>query len=230
MVDHTIIYHMEIIKDLDSFDGKRNSALTFIIPPNYEFKRDYNKIKKIHSAIKHDQRRRKLLTVTREIDSHLENIDEFSGNGCIICCGLDKSGATVFHKIDSQIMITDFEYHYGYGFATNAIKKLFFKKYLKTLTDKDEEKVRDNIIKGLENGLTVVGKEINIAKENHLLSTIYYFSEDSISCELIMESLGNGFEIVMMNMSNPYNRDIKKDYGEQIGYLYYGMRVNVFAE
>jgi hypothetical protein len=37
---------METIKELEKFDGKRNTALTFIIPPNYDYTKDYYKIKK----------------------------------------------------------------------------------------------------------------------------------------------------------------------------------------
>ena len=146
---------MEIIKELDSFDGKRNTALTFIIPPDYDYSTDYEKIKKRHTAIKSNKRRSKLLCVTRKIDAELDT-KQFSGNGCVICCGLDKSGEPIFYKINSQVRVNKFEYHYGYGFATNRIKEIVYKTSFARLSP-DEELIRlKKLEAGIENGFTVM--------------------------------------------------------------------------
>jgi hypothetical protein len=212
---------MEIIKELDNFDGKRNTALTFIIPPNYDYSRDYEKIKKRHSAIKSNKRRAKLLCVTRRIDEELGNIKKISGNGLIICCGLDKSGEPILYKVDSQIYLKDFEYHYGYNFATNRIKELLYTTSFVRLSPENEICALKKLTDGLETRLTVVNNEVYLAIEHNLLSLLYYFSYDSIPCRLLELSVEKGFTIIMMNMENILNRDFAKKFGNQVGYLYY---------
>lgn len=214
---------MEAVIELDKFDGKRNTALTFVIPPNYDFKKDYNKIKKVHSAIKSTKRKGKLMAVTKEIDKNLESVEQFSGNGCIICCGLDKSSEPQYYQIESQAMLKDFEYYYGYGFETNRIKQLLFREYVKKIEQNEIKKTITEIENGFETGMSVVGTEIELAIKHSMISKIYYFSFNNIPWKLLKSSMDNNFEIVMMDMEDINNRDMARKYGEQIGYLYFKM-------
>jgi hypothetical protein len=220
---------MEIIKELDSFDAKRNTALTFIIPPNYEYLKDYEKIKKRHTAIKSSKRRGKLLCVTHRIDEELGDMKKISGNGLIICCGLDKSSKPILYRINSQIYLKGFEYYYGYKFATNQIKELLFTTTISRLSPENEAIVLKKLSDGLENRLTVVNSEIQLAIDNNLLSHVYYFSHDSIPYRLIELSIEKRFSITMMNMDNVSNRDFSKKFGCQFGYLYYPVDIQFIS-
>ena len=221
---------MEKVIELDKFDGKRNTALTFIIPPNYDFRKDYNKIKKIHSTIKSSKRKGKLVSVTTEIDSKLTNIVKFSGNGCIICCGLDKSSKPDYYQIDINVELKEFEYYYGYGFETNRIKQLLFKENIQKLESNEETEIRNLIKKGFEDGLSVVKTELNVVIEQNMVSKVYYFSHENVPWQLLNSSMCKGFKIIMMNMEDVNNRDMAKKYGDLIGYLYYKIDVDTLAK
>ena len=221
---------MEAVAELDKFDGKRNTALTFIIPPNYDFWKDYNKIKKIHSAIKSSKRKGKLVSVTNKIDSSLSNVAKFSGNGCIVCCGLDKSSEPDYYQIESQVMLKEFEYYYGYGFETNRIKQLLFKEYVKKLDTSEENEVRNLLIKGFEDGLSVVTTELDVVIKQNMVSKVYYFSSKNVPWKLLRSSMDGKFEIIMMNMEDINNRDMARKYGELVGYLYYKIDVDTLIK
>lgn len=218
---------METIKELEKFDGKRNTALTFIIPPNYDYTKDYCKIKKKHTAIKSGKRRGKLLCVTNKIDDELGAVKQFSDNGCIICCGLDKLGKPIFYKINSQVRINEFEYHYGYNFATHRINEILHPTSFVRLSPDDELIALKKLEAGLENGFTVVHTETQVAIDNNLLDQLYYFSSDNIPNTLLTQSIEKRFTIIMMNMNNVLNVDFAKKFGNIAGYMYFPVNLQL---
>lgn len=211
---------MELIKELDQFDGKRNTALTFIIPPNYEFKKDLDKIKKLQSSLKHDNKRRQLGWVMKEIDKHIAETKSYP-RGHIICCGLDKSNNPIYYELSTDNAPSEFEYHYGYKFETNRVKELVFKSSVVHAEDKIAAEIRDRINTALENGVLVLKPELLIAFENHLIKDVVFLSRNQLPWELLKRSVEDGFTIYMMNMDDIRNVDIVEKYGEIIGLMHY---------
>ena len=156
----------------------------------------------------------------KEIDKHITEIKSYP-IGHIICCGLDKSNNPTYYELSTDNAPHVFEYHYGYKFKTNRVKKLVFKLSVVHADCKIATEIRDRINTVLENGVLVLKPELLIAFENHLIKDVVFLSRNQLPWELLKRSVEDGFTIYMMNMDDIRNVEIVEKYGEIIGLMHY---------
>lgn len=188
---------MEIIQKLAEFSGKRNAVLTFFFPPNAKFHQIMKSMHRQISAIRHKNKRQQIYSVIKYIEEQNEDILDKSfweygySHGVIICGAFDKSHRPVYEFIESPILITDFEYYYGYQFQMERIKELMFGDVIDKIEFcRNNESISD-LLQRFENHfeMLVVGEdEINYTLENKYLEKIFVRENYEIDLSLISKS------------------------------------------
>lgn len=209
--------NLELLKKIGEFVGKRNCALTFLIPSNYKFNLDIKRIKKSITNIKHQNKRKQLLKVINYLCLELNNYKTFDGLGRIICIGLNKFGKVEYYMCKANKSIPTFQYYFGYYFYGNKIKEFMFNniefvKDKKTMTSMINTYVVEDKI--------VYQNKIKDYLDTNLLHTIVYFSGENIPNWLLKLCVKYRIKIKVFNEKYQDDLMIKDD--EYIGILKYG--------
>lgn len=214
---------MDTLKELDKFNGKRNTVMTFLIPPHTEFHKNLGGIMRTILAIKHTNKRGQSKSVLAYIIKHTEEFKKLDGNGAIICAGIDNSNSIFYRYIPAPSLITSFEYYYDYVFNMNRIKEIFFDGNVVRLDDSKQSYYRNTIIKRINSSdpLIILGNEIHKSLDLNMVQEIYYFSSESIPYETLERVVEYNIKINCFDMDNIHNKDMFKKYGIMIGTLRY---------
>lgn len=207
---------IKVLKDITSFEGKRNCALTLIISENCNCNKIINQIEKQINTIKHENKKRQLRLVINKLKKETKKyIQENRSKGLIICCGLSNDNETVqYYEINAvKSIIESYEYFYDYKFNINKIyEKMFESIEFKNISKKEIDKLR-------EKELILFKKEIDESVYDSL-SYIIYISTDFINLDLCIDSINHNFKIMVIEENIP---ELKTNYGDMVGVLYYRM-------
>jgi hypothetical protein len=208
------------IDKIINFEGKRNCALTFIIPPHTYFQKSINQINKKINGLKHENKKRQLRRVLNKIIEETKDTKQYDKFGKIICCGLNNSSQIEYYIIEPVKKIKDMEYFYDYKFHLNKI----FQNIYKTVDYIDKKKQKnylEQLNKLRNDGMLIYHKELNKFTEQKLIKNVLYFSNNIIDKKLIDESIDNNFNIKIFTLDKIILDDIIKKFGNYIGILHY---------
>ena len=204
--------NFKLLKQIDKFEGKRNCALTFIFPSKYNFKTDLKKIKTTIKAIKREKRKKLLMRVLNVVFNETSDIKEFSDNGAIVCAGLNKMGKVDYYYIKANVMINKFEYHFGYVFNNNRIKRFIFDNitYIKEV---DVANTIEKLNRLVLSDKIVYQKKMGDYLDTNFLDTIVYIPKDNepLPDFLLVASIKNKINIHILNTNTSLHKLIVQD-------------------
>ena len=207
------------INKLTEFVGKRNCALTFLIPPNTDFKKSIKQIDKKINGLKHENKKKQLRLVINKIKENVKDINQFENNGMIICCGLNNNNMIEYYQKKPIKRIDQIEYFYDYRFHINRIFQNLFNS-VEYLNKDDQQEYIDNLERLRNEGMIVYQKELDQYMELRLLKTVLYFTNDEIELLLINKSKEYNFNIKLFNDKSKFT-ELQENYGKCIGILHY---------
>ena len=215
---------MDIIKQLNNFEGKRNCALTFFIPPDYNFQKDLLKVDKSITTMKHKNKKYQLIQVMKEVYAKLNDDGkqqpyQCSGNGIIVCCGMNKMSTVQHFQCLPVHQIESFEYFFDYCFNINKIIHYLFDHIIYPTTEKDFNSYREKLSQSMRVDQVLYQQELVQEMNNVSLSHLYYFSEEPLTLHLLEYSVQNKCQVVLMDTNHRHNLDFSKKYGNMIGIL-----------
>lgn len=123
-----------ILSLITSFEGKRDRALTFIIPSaNYHknFQKVFTTISNIKDEVKKNQLTKIINVVFEKFGYGLRakaqnGLRKVGTIGIIVCCGLSKKGQLSYYELIPKKPVSVFEYHYGYVFHMDRIMTFMY--------------------------------------------------------------------------------------------------------
>lgn len=204
--------NFKLLKIIDKFEGKRNCALTFIIPPNYNFKTDLKRILNVIKSIKRESRKKQLMRVINIVLNETSDIKMFENSGSIICAGLNKLGKIDYYLIKANIKINKFEYSFDYVFNHNRIKRFMFEN-IKYIKDSDINDLIDNINELVISDRIVYQKKIIDYLNTDFLETIVFIPKDNepLPDNLLIASINNHINIEILNTNISLHKLIVQD-------------------
>lgn len=207
---------------INCFDAKRNCAMTMLIPPNYNFRRDTLNVRRRIKSMKHKHKRYQLLRVIKELWNRIRDIKEFENLGCILCCGLNKKDEIKFYDIEPNKIIEKFEYFYGDYFNHLKINEYLYTR-IKYIIDENEKK---NLIKEIDermlNDQLVYYNKIDDFLDTNLMSKIIFFSNEKIPDNILSRLLLSDLELYIFNAEKIDNFVIKNN--KYIGFIRYNLK------
>lgn len=209
--------NLELLKKIGEFVGKRNCALTFLIPSNYKFDLDMKRIKKSITSIKHENKRKQLLKVINYLFLEIKDYKTFDGLGRIICTGLNKFGKVEYYMCKANKKIPTFQYYFGYYFYSNKIKEFMFNNIEFV---KDKKATTSMINTYVVEDKIVYQNKIRDYLDTDLLHTIIYFSGVNIPNWILKPCVKNKIKIKIFNDKNLDDLIVKDN--DYIGILKYG--------
>ena len=215
---------MDIIQQLDQFEGKRNCALTFFIPPDYNFQRDLLKVDKSITTLKHKNKKYQLMQVMKEVYAKLNDDGQqkpyqCSGNGIIICCGMNKMSTVQHFQCLPAQQIESFEYFFDYVFNMNKIRHYLFDHITYPTTEEEFISYRGKLSQSMRVDMVLYQQELEQEMNNVSLSHLYYFSDQPLPLHLLEYSVQNKCQVVLMDTTHQNNLEFSKKYGKTIGVL-----------
>ena len=222
---------METMCQIDQFEGKRNTVLTFVFTPKDHFNEKIKKICNWVSTIKHEYKKKQIQKSLNLLKNQTKTSKHFQPNGLIICCGYNKLGKIGYYELkipqeyDEQIR---FEYYYGYKFNTNRIKELLFSNLIlsqmPTETQLKHLEQLETQIKNVDQSV-VLGDKVSISLDQNLAKQIYYFSNDEITMDFIQQIQNSGAQLVLFDMNLVECREFGNKYGKLISILHFPVNI-----
>ena len=202
---------------IKNFSGKRNTGLTFIIPPNIKLTKLLDPIMRIIRTLKNPTKRREITKVMTRVKIETKNIDEYKGFGEIICAGMSTDNKIFYTTIKPKKLIVNMEYYYDYSFNIKIIKEYIYADIINLVPEKEKDKTLNLIETSICNdeGLIIFTDILYKMLENKMVQEIYYFDKN-ISDDTIKYAINN--KIVINHIIDD---NFKKKYGEVVGKLYY---------
>ena len=158
----------KLIKELESYRGRRTELISYYLPPNYDIVAAMNQISaEISTAknIKSDQTRNNVIAALEKIASALKNIKKVGENGLVIFCG-NVSGQE--GRSDIRIWIIEppeplnFKiYHCDQQFLLEPLKETLKEKDVYGLVVLDAKEVTIGILRG-KTIVPIFNKESNV--------------------------------------------------------------------
>jgi hypothetical protein len=213
---------MVLPDEVIGFEGKRNTVLTFMIPPYYEFKKDLNKILRITQQIKHQNKKTQILAVLKKIDVELQDATVIINKGGVICCGLDNMNEVCYYFLDSPSLIKKFEYYFDYKFHIERINEIFNEDVVEILNEKDAverlKKIEGSIL-ACDHKIQL-GAEVEQSINNSICKNIIVINSDVLE-RYIEQSRNSSIKIYKINSVNEYVVNFSIKYGNTVSELYY---------
>jgi len=206
---------------IEEFRGKRNTALTIMLPPGINIRKQLDPIDRKVKAMKHKNKSGQIHAVIKKIFA--ENEDKItSGNGLIVCAGLGNDKDIFYQEIEPKKKIKEFFYDYFDTFDLDRIREYLYD-MVERCTDFDNLVYCKQINASISSGSRkcVLGNEIEKAIEMKVLSTLFWFSSDRIDKNLLQKAEKLGFKIIIMDMEKQVCKDLVQKYGSKLGFLYY---------
>lgn len=205
---------------IESFQGKRNTAITLIIPPQISVKKVIEPIQRQVKAIKHSNKRNQ---ITQVINCILDNNSkiEYNDPGIILCAGLGNDNKVIYTSIIPNTSISNMEYYYDDTFHIDLIRKyihsnsVIFIPCAKLHTSEISAKIEAN------SSAYAIGNDIPKAFDMDLLKNIFYFGENIIPKKLLDDAIKHNKTIYKFNRDDVNRKDFQKKYGDIVGELYY---------
>jgi peptide chain release factor subunit 1 len=167
-MEEKLIKLKKLIKELESYRGRRTELISYYLPPNYDIVAAINQIStEISTAknIKLDQTRNNVISALEKIASALKNIKRIGENGLVIFCGnVSKQEG----KEDIRIWIIEPPeplnlkiYHCDQQFLLQPLKDVLKEKDVYGLIVLDAKEATIGLLKG-KNIIPVFNKESNV--------------------------------------------------------------------
>jgi len=167
-MEEKLVKMKKLIKELESYRGRRTELISYYLPPNYDISAAINQISaEISTAknIKLDQTRNNVIAALEKIASALKNIKKIGENGLVIFCGnVSKQEG----RSDIRIWIIEPPeplniklYHCDQQFLLEPLKETLKEKDIYGLIVLDAKEVTIGLLRG-KSIIPIFNKESNV--------------------------------------------------------------------
>lgn len=214
---------VRLFRGLDLFRGKRNTVLTIFFPPNSDFQKDMDSLRRQINMIKHGNKKWQILQVIDLIFTFPQNkeLKKIEGNGKIILAGCSNQNEPFYYELYPPNKLEKFEYYYDFFFYMDRVREIWYQDVMVV----PENKEKENMIKKLEEGLIqgrgdiLLGEgRINSAVKMGLVKELYRFTEKDTDDGRIEAIKNKNAKIIKI-----VNPDMEKKYGPEIGVMWFSL-------